>query len=102
MSKPDLNVDPVDKAMLKNMSYEDVENFYNYIAEFSKELDSPELLADAAESLRLAIETRDLDLLEKCRKQIIMFALQEGDNSVFNCSAPFNIKSDRNINYLLD
>lgn len=39
----------VNKAMLKSMTYEDVENMYAYVVANIKELNSPELLADAAE-----------------------------------------------------
>lgn len=90
-----------DEAILRNMSYKNVEDIYNYIGSFCKEMENPELLADAAESLRLAIETRNPDLIKKAKKQIIMFYLQdrgsEATDSMFDV-----VRTDDNIDTLFD
>ena len=66
-----------DKFTLRKMSFEDVQNIYNYLGEYSENIENPELLADVAESLKIAIETQDVDMLEKARQQIIFFFLQD-------------------------
>ena len=61
------------KIVLRQVSFEDVENILEFAKHNCKELNDYELLTDAAESLKIAIELQDVEMIEKARKQLIHF-----------------------------
>lgn len=89
------------KSILRNVSYDDVENILEFAAHFCKEIENPELLTDVAESLRLAIETRDVELITKCRKQMMMFIISDGGSAITD-SIFDGVRNDDNVNILFE
>ena len=68
------------KTILRQVSFEDVENILAFANIYCKELNDYELLTDAAESLKIAIELQDVEMIEKARKQLIHFFFADKSN----------------------
>lgn len=70
------------KETLRNISFDDVQTILEFAAHFAKQIENPELLTDAAESLKLAIELQDPELIDKAKQQIIIFLLQDKGSAI--------------------
>ncbi len=87
---------------LKEIDVSSVNAIYDFIDRFGHGIENPELLTDVAESVWLAIETRDPKLLDMARKQNTLFFLQDGGAAIEDELMTITCRRDEQIDLLFD